>query len=79
MRLTAQAKMGFYPTPDKVTPIIARYINRKHEGFIRVIDPCAGEGTAISLISGHLEISEGDLEKMLEDTNNPFEAKLSMF
>ncbi len=29
MRLHAQAKMGFYPTPDKVTPIIARYIDRK--------------------------------------------------
>ena len=55
MRLHAQARMGFYPTPDLVTPIIARYINRKQEGLIRVFDPCAGEGTAISLISGHLE------------------------
>ena len=55
MRLHAQARMGFYPTPDKVTPIIARYINRKEEGLIRVLDPCAGEGAAINLISGHLE------------------------
>ena len=55
MRLHAQARMGFYPTPNLVTPIIARYINRKQEGLIRVFDPCAGEGTAISLISGHLE------------------------
>jgi len=55
MRLHAQARMGFYPTPNKVTPIIARYIDRKQEGLIRVLDPCAGEGTAINLISGHLE------------------------
>jgi len=31
MRSSAQTKMGFYPTPDKATPIIARYINRKQE------------------------------------------------
>jgi len=66
MRLTAQAKMGFYPTPDKVTPIIARYINRKPEGLIRVLDPCAGEGTAISLISGHLEAYSYGIEIDLE-------------
>jgi len=49
-----------------VTPIIARYIDRKHEGLIRVIDPCAGEGTAISLISGHLEAYDYGIEIDLE-------------
>ena len=49
MRLAAQSKMGFYPTPDKVTSIIARYLKREKDGIIRVLDPCAGEGEAIAI------------------------------
>jgi len=55
MRLTAQSKMGFYPTPDRVISIIARYLKRERDGLIRVLDPCAGEGEAIALIGNHLE------------------------
>lgn len=66
MRLAAQAKMGYYPTPDNVTPIIARYINRVREGRIRILDPCAGEGTAIQLIGNHLEADTYGIEIDLE-------------
>ena len=47
MRLAAQAKMGYYPTPPNVTRIICNHLQRKTEGTIRVFDPCAGEGTAL--------------------------------
>jgi len=35
-RLAAQAKMGFYPTPETVTPVIARYLKRQRDGLIRL-------------------------------------------
>ena len=54
MRLAAQAKMGYYPTPESVIPITANYIKRQRVGLVRILDPCAGEGTAIKFIGGHL-------------------------
>ena len=33
MRLAAQAKMGYYPTPESVTPIIAKHIQRQIESL----------------------------------------------
>jgi hypothetical protein len=54
MRLAAQAKMGFYPTPETVTLIIAKHLTRKSLGLIRIFDPCAGEGTALHYIGNHL-------------------------
>ena len=62
MRLVAQAKMGYYPTPDNVTPIIAGYLKRQHDGVIRVLDPCAGEGTAIQFVGNHLEAETYGIE-----------------
>ena len=55
MRLAAQAKMGYYPTPEPVTPVIAKYLKRRQQGLIRILDPCAGEGTAIRFIGDHLK------------------------
>ena len=66
MRLAAQAKMGYYPTPDEVTPIIARYINRQRNGLIRALDPCAGEGTAVKLVGDHLQAETYGIEIDLE-------------
>jgi tRNA1(Val) A37 N6-methylase TrmN6 len=62
MRLAAQAKMGYYPTPDNVTSIIARYLKRQREGLIRILDPCAGEGTAINAIGEHLKAETYGIE-----------------
>ena len=62
MRLAAQAKMGFYPTPESLTPIIARYLKRQKYGLIRAIDPCAGEGSAIKLIGNPLEAETYGIE-----------------
>lgn len=62
MRLAAQAKMGYYPTPEKITPIIAGYIKRRREGLIRILDPCAGGGGAIQFIGTHLEAETYGIE-----------------
>jgi len=53
-RLEAMAKMGYYPTPEELTPTIAKYLKPKVPGIIRIQDPCAGEGTALKTIGDHL-------------------------
>jgi len=62
MRLVGAAKLGFYPTPESVTPIIAKYLNRKGEGCIKVFDPCAGEGIAVKYIGEHLQAETYGIE-----------------
>ncbi|SRR6266481_8957702 len=44
MRLEAQAKAGFYPTPPKVVEIIQSWIGEKKPGLRRLLDPCCGTG-----------------------------------
>lgn len=59
MRLAAQAKGGFYPTPVRVAEMIAQEIetpyvsadDRKREDVIRMLDPCCGEGEALRIIA----------------------------
>ena len=52
MRLSAQAKGGYYPTPDRVVDLIADMIQtpggyyRKAE-TLRILDPCCGGGDAL--------------------------------
>jgi len=42
MRLAAQAKMGYYPTPQPVISLIADILVRNAKGSIKLLDPCAG-------------------------------------
>lgn len=69
MRLAAQAKMGYYPTPESVTPIIANYLKRQRDGLIRTLDPCAGEGTALGLIGDYLQAETYGIEIDIERGN----------
>jgi len=62
MRLKAQAKMGYYPTPEDVTPIISQYLKRQREGLIRIMDPCAGMGTALRHIGDTLNAETFGIE-----------------
>ena len=55
MRLAAQAKMGFYPTPALVVSLISDILIRDCKGTIRLLDPCAGEGHAINHIGESLK------------------------
>ena len=56
MRLAGQTKMGYYPTPEKQTELICSCL--KGEGdttFMRLLDPCCGNGTALATIGKHLD------------------------
>ena len=61
MRLEAQAKGGFYPTPPGVVDMIAglvqpppgRYMRNRET--LRILDPCCGAGEALAQLAGRLE------------------------
>lgn len=54
-RLAADSKMGFYPTPDHSLDCIVDWISREYarrgqDKVVHVIDPCCGEGAALSTV-----------------------------
>jgi len=51
MRLEAQAKAGFYPTPPKVVDIIKTWIGARMPGPRRLLDPCCGTGEPAAQIA----------------------------
>jgi hypothetical protein len=62
MRLAAQAKMGYYPTPPSVVSLISDVLTRNGTGKIRLIDPCAGEGSALKQIGESLNAETYGIE-----------------
>jgi tRNA1(Val) A37 N6-methylase TrmN6 len=72
MRIAAQAKMGYYPTPDMVVPLIAGILTSNEKDMIRILDPCAGKGEALKFIGEtlgaetfgiELDIERGEIAK----------------
>ena len=55
MRLEAQAKAGFYPTPPKVVDIIKTWIGARMPGPRRLLDPCCGTGEPAAQIAAAAE------------------------
>ena len=61
MRLAAQAKGGFYPTPPRVVDLIADLIHTPsgsyHRGreTLRILDPCCGAGEALAQLAQRLD------------------------
>ena len=55
MRLAAQAKGGFYPTPPRVVDMIATFLQARFgargERTLRVLDPCCGAGEALARLA----------------------------
>ena len=54
MRLAAQAKAGFYPTPKPIYEAISKYLKcqfNDSNGLIRMIDPCVGDGEPLAYIA----------------------------
>src|SRR6266508_3859095 len=51
MRLEAQAKASFYPTPSKIVDIIKTWIGEKKPGPRRLLDPCCGTGDPAAQIA----------------------------
>ncbi len=62
MRLAAQFKGGFYPTPPRVIDLAAelvavhggRYRNNRQAQTLRVLDPCCGAGEALEQLGKRL-------------------------
>ena len=59
MRLAAQAKGGYYPTPDRVVDMIAGLIQAPYTygnvgKTLRVLDPCCGGGNAAARLADRL-------------------------
>ena len=61
MRLAAQAKGGFYPTPERVVDLLAElihtptgYYHRDRE-TLRILDPCCGAGEALAQLAERMD------------------------
>ena len=60
MRLAAQAKGGFYPTPPRVLDLLATLLRPPprlpagNHGTVRLLDPCCGAGAALAHLATHL-------------------------
>ena len=61
MRLAAQAKGGFYPTPERVVDLLAElihtptgYYHRDRE-TLRLLDPCCGAGEALAQLAERMD------------------------
>ena len=53
MRLAAQAKGGFYPTPPRVVDLVAQLLygargRSRSVDTLRILDPCCGAGDALA-------------------------------
>jgi SAM-dependent methyltransferase len=62
MRLEAQAKGGYYPTPAAVVERVARLIRvteRSTDSVVKLLDPCCGTGAALAQIAKLLEAQQG--------------------
>lgn len=57
MRFAGAMKMGYYPTPEKVTEQILERICAPDEGkIVRLLDPCAGEGIALARVGEQMSL-----------------------
>ena len=60
MRLAAQAKGGFYPTPPRVLDLLATLLRpparlpTRYDGTVRLLDPCCGAGAALAQLASRL-------------------------
>ena len=59
MRLAAQARGGFYPTPTNVVDLIAGLVHVQSSYYgcretVRILDPCCGAGEAVSRLAGRI-------------------------
>ncbi len=64
MRLAAQAKGGYYPTPERVVDLIADLIHTptgyyyRERETLRILDPCCGAGDALQRLAERLDRPE---------------------
>ena len=59
MRLAAQAKGGFYPTPPNIVDMVAGLVHMPTQYYgchetVRILDPCCGAGEALARLADRL-------------------------
>ena len=65
MRLAAQAKGGYYPTPPRVTDMVADLVHTPRSAYhrngetLRILDPCCGGGDAAAQLAEALRRPHG--------------------
>ncbi|MCA9995437.1 MAG: DEAD/DEAH box helicase family protein [Anaerolineales bacterium] len=59
-RLANVEKAGYFPTPPLVTQLLTSHILAPHGG--RILDPCAGEGTALATFANALSLDAYGIE-----------------
>ena len=63
MRLAAQYKAGYYPTPPRVVEMIASLAQARSMGrgehTLRILDPCCGAGDALAQLAAAIERPDG--------------------
>ncbi|MCC7165453.1 MAG: methyltransferase [Anaerolineae bacterium] len=68
-RLASIAKAGYYPTPERVTGLIARCVRLSNGDGGKLLDPCCGEGIAAATIASACELESYGVELDLERAN----------
>ena len=63
MRLAAQFKGGFYPTPPRVVEMVASLMQARSGGrgetTLRILDPCCGAGEALADLAARITSPDG--------------------
>lgn len=71
-RLANGAKAGYFPIPPAVTDLITTYLTAPQNG--RILDPCAGEGTALVTLAAKLHLTPFGVELHQERAHKAKEA-----
>ncbi len=78
MRIAAAEKMGYYPTPPTTLEYIAQLLRPTNKGgSFRFLDPCAGQGEALSQVAIAMQRHGAQVQTYgveLSDTRSPLAA-----
>lgn len=68
-RLASIAKAGYYPTPERVTEWVTRYVRPSNGAGGKLLDACCGEGIAAAKMAAACELESYGVELDLERAN----------
>ena len=64
-QLAAKEKLLYYRTPEPIVEAIVRYLTTPRFAHLRLLDPCAGTGTALALLAQRLQEQHAAAEAAL--------------
>lgn len=69
MREAAKEKMGFFPLPEEAIGLIVQMLRVRDVGETTILDPCAGEGSAILSLARELRVPVDNLYAIEVDSD----------